>query len=395
MDEINNGLSRKAPLFILTHEFHPVKGGIATFTEEMALSASRMGFDVEVWAPSTPTEVDLDKNWPFTVRRLDLKGTQDWPCRLAISKEIIDNRQDLRNAIVYLPEPGPISAVLYLQFIKAFQPGHLYLTFHGSEILNYHRRIHHRIMLGKLIERADRISVVSQFTHRLLTRRFPEAKSKTILTPCALRSDFTPMEGATAPDEDKVVILTVGRLHPRKGQHRVIKALGKLPPDLRQRVEYWIVGTDKKGEYLRELKSLIRQSDVSVKLLGNINDEELEAVYRQANIFAMTSIHYKNSVEGFGLVYLEAASCGLPVVAHRVGGVPDAVINEQTGLLVPPRNPAALTHAFQRLIEDPKLRRKLGEQGKQWSQVNRWDRSVEALFLRPELKIGVNNSKLV
>lgn len=386
---MTSGLNDAAPLFILSHEFHPVKGGIATFTEEMALAASRMGINVEVWAPSSPLLNDEeDKQWPFTLRRLDLKGTQDWPCRLAISREIIDNRRDLRHAAVYLPEPGPISAMLYLQFIKAFQPGRLYLTFHGSEILNYHRKLHHRILLGKLIERADRISVVSQFTHRLLTHRFPEAQSKTILTPCALRSHFTPFEGASKPKADKVIILTVGRLHPRKGQGFVVNALRELPAELRNRVEYWIVGNGKQSHYRKKLEKLIEQSDVTVKLMGNVNDDELEDLYRQADIFAMTSINYKNSVEGFGLVYLEASSCGLPVVAHHVGGVPDAVINEQTGLLVPPGDLPALTHAFQRLIQDPKLRRELGEQGKEWSKNNRWDRSVEALFLHPGLTIG-------
>ena len=118
------------PLFILTHEFHPRKGGIATFTEEMALSCSQQGFDVEVWAPDIQGEVS-DKPWPFKVRRLNMKGTQDLPCLMAMSKEIIGKRRDLRRARVYLPEPGPISAMLYLQFFKAFQsgrPGHKFFV---------------------------------------------------------------------------------------------------------------------------------------------------------------------------------------------------------------------------------------------------------------------------
>ena len=94
----------------------------------------------------------------------------------------------------------------------------------------------------------------------------------------------------------------------------------------------------------------------------------------------MTSVHQDNSVEGFGLVYLEAAAHGLPVVAHDVGGVSDAVQDGTTGLLVPPDRPAQLAAAFEKLIHDAELRRKLGEAGRAWARRNSWQSSAEALF---------------
>ena len=378
---------RKArPLFILTHEFHPQKGGIATFTEEMALSCSQQGFDVEVWAPDNDG-LTSDKPWPFKVRRLDMKGTQDIPCLMAISKEIIYKRRDLRHATVYLPEPGPISAMLYLQFFKAFKPGKLFITFHGSEILNYHGKIHHRLLLKKLIKKADRVSAVSTFTHRLLISRFPEARHKTVLTPCALRSDFIGTKHRKPPNKDKVVILTVGRLHPRKGQSFILKSLNLLPEELKSKVEFWMVGNGKSTEYQKELKALVKASDIKVKMLGQLNDKELREVYEKADIFAMTSIHYKKSIEGFGLVYLEASAHGLPVVASHIGGVPDAVAHNKTGLLVPPGDKPALAAAFTRLIESPELRRSMGEAGRLWVGKYRWDKSVDMLFGYDDLVI--------
>lgn len=374
------------PLFILTHEFHPQKGGIATFTEEMALSCSQQGFDVEVWAPDNGGNAS-DKPWPFKVRRIEMKGTQDLPCLMATGKEIIDKRRDLRRARVYLPEPGPISAMLYLQFFKAFQPGRLYLTFHGSEILNYHGKIHHRMLLKRLISSAERVSAVSSYTHRLLLSRFPESKHKTVLTPCALRSDFQGSVNRSPRNSDKVVILTVGRLHPRKGQSFIIKALDYLPEELKPNVEFWMVGNGRHSDYQRQLKQLIAQSDIKVKMLGQLDDTQLQEIYQQADIFAMTSIHYKKSVEGFGLVYLEASAHGLPVVAHHIGGVPDAVQHNKTGLLVPPGNKRALAQAFTDLIQNPELRRKLGENGKQWVNKYSWDKSADMLFGRHGLKI--------
>jgi phosphatidylinositol alpha-1,6-mannosyltransferase len=66
-----------------------------------------------------------------------------------------------------------------------------------------------------------------------------------------------------------------------------------------------------------------------VRFLGNLPDAELDRVYAQADVFALTSIDHGHSVEGFGLVYLEASAHGLPVVAHRVGGVAEAVVMVQ------------------------------------------------------------------
>ena len=378
--------SKTRPLFILTHEFHPQKGGIATFTEEMALSCSQQGFDVEVWAPDDGGLVS-DKPWPFKLRRLDMRGTQDISCLMATSKEIIENRRDLRHAAVYLPEPGPISAMLYLQFFKPFQPGRLYLTFHGSEILNYYGKIHHRLLLKKLISKAERVSAVSTFTHRLLLSRFPEARHKTVLTPCALRSDFVGTQHQKSADQDKVVILTVGRLHPRKGQSFILKALDHLPERLKSRVEFWMVGNGKHSDYQKKLQQLVHQSDINVKMLGQLDDTRLREVYEQADIFAMTSTHYKKSIEGFGLVYLEASAHGLPVVAHQIGGVSDAVVHNRTGLLVPPGDKEALAQAFTDLIENPDLRNALGEAGRLWVSKYRWDKSVDMLFSKEDMVI--------
>ena len=94
------------------------------------------------------------------------------------------------------------------------------------------------------------------------------------------------------------------------------------------------------------------QPDLAVRFFGNLPDDELAQIYDRADIFAMTSVHHGESVEGFGLVYLEAAAHGLPVVAHDVGGVSEAVLDGETGLLVPPDRPAQLAAAFEKLIHD-------------------------------------------
>lgn len=375
------------PVFLITHEFYPVRGGIATFTEEIARATASLGYKVEVWAQSAPA--NAEKDWPFRLHRLPLKGTHDLACQLQLARELIRRRRELRYATVYLPEPGPMLTMMLLQFFTAFRPKRLVLTFHGSEILKFARSPIRRLLARQLIRHATRVSTLTNYTQELLLENFPEAADKIFLTPGALRSDFAVVPPNAARQEpakrdvpkDKIVVLTVGRLHPRKGQLLTLQALQVLPPAVRSRLEYWVVGGQSKGNYESSLRAAAAKSpDLAVRFFGNLPDDELAGVYDRADLFAMTSVNLDHSIEGFGLVYLEAAAHGLPVVAHDVGGVSEAVIDNITGLLVPPDRPAQLAAAFEKLIHDPALRRRLGDAGREWATRNCWKESAEALF---------------
>ena len=357
-----------------------MRGGIATFTEEIARASASLGYNIEVWAQSAPAAVERP-DWPFRLRRLPLKGTHDIWCQAQLARELIRHRRELRHATVYLPEPGPMMTMMLLQFFHAFRPRRLVLTFHGSEILKFTRSPLRRWLAGQLIRRATRISTLTHYTQELLVAHFPAAAEKIFLTPGALRSDFAVVPPKPASPRKKIVILTVGRLHPRKGQLLTLQALQTLAPDVRSRLEYWVVGGQSKGNYETQLRAAAAEKpDLAVRFFGNIPDEELSDLYDRADIFAMTSVNLEHSVEGFGLVYLEAAAHGLPVVAHDVGGVSEAVREGVTGLLVPPHRPAQLAAAFEKLIHDEPLRRKLGAAGRDWATRNCWKESAAALF---------------
>ena len=367
------------PLFLITHEFYPVSGGIATFAEEIAKASANLGYDVEVWAQSAAG--GAEKAWPFRLRRMPLKGTHDLACQFRLACELVAHRRQLRNATVYIPEPGPMLAMMLLQFFPAFRPKRLVLTFHGSEILRFARSPLRRWLAGRLIRHATRVSTLTTYTQELLLERFPHAADKIFLTPGALRSDFAVVPPREARETEKIIVLTVGRLHPRKGQMVALEALQMLPTAVRSRIEYWIVGGRNKGNYEDRLRAQAAEdSALTVRFFGNIPDEELSEVYDRADIFALTSINHGQSVEGFGLVYLEAAAHGLPIIAHRVGGVPEAVRDGVTGLLVTPDRPAELAAAFEKLIHDSPLRRRLGDAGRVWAARNCWKENASTLF---------------
>jgi glycosyltransferase involved in cell wall biosynthesis len=365
---------------MMTHEFPPHRGGIALYAAEMARAARRLGHPVEVWAPAILR--GRDSAWPFAVRRLPLKGTHGLGCQWQSTRQLFAERRRLADAVLYLPEPGPMLALMLLQFLDVVRPGRLLLTVHGTEILRFRARPTLRRAAARLFASADRIGTVSNYTHRLLLDHFPDVAGKVVLTPGALREDFVvhtnpPFRPA---ERTRLVILTVARLHPRKGQLHLLETLASLPPTQRSRLEYWIVGAHSKENYDSRLRAAAAAADFPVKFLGDVPDEKLGEIYSAADIFAMTGVPHRNSVEGFGIVYLEAGAHGLPVLAHDIGGVSDAVTHDQTGLLVPPGDRAALGAALTRLLSDPDLRRRLGDGGHARARRHSWMDSATALF---------------
>jgi phosphatidyl-myo-inositol dimannoside synthase len=382
------------PIIVITHEFFPRRGGIATFSEEMARAAAELGCDIEVWAQAARGPEKRD--WPFRVRRLPLAGTQDPACQVRLAREWVRERRRLSGATVYLPEPGPMLTLMALQFVRSLQPRRLLLTFHGSEILRFSRNPVRRWLARRLIGSAARVSTLSIYTRNLLLRHFPIAAGRVVHTPGALRSDVVvaasasaragavpgmEIGGSLAPEKGKLVVLTVGRLHPRKGQLVTLRALQSLPPELRERIEYWIVGTAGRGGYAAELHAAAAASmHPVVRFLGEVADAELARVYGRADIFAMTSLDLPASVEGFGLAYLEASAHGLPIVAHDVGGVSEAVLEGTTGLLVRPGMAGELAAALEKLVGDAALRQRLGSAGREWAMRCRWTDAARTLF---------------
>lgn len=131
----------------------------------------------------------------------------------------------------------------------------------------------------------------------------------------------------------KPYILTVARLIPRKGIDDLIRAYAKLDQTKFRNVSLVIVGD---GPQRTELEKIAAQEYVQPKFLGIVSDEDLPALYANARLFALTPKEVAGDIEGFGIVYLEAAAAGLPIVATRTGGVPEAMLAIAANTLVKP-----------------------------------------------------------
>lgn len=155
-------------------------------------------------------------------------------------------------------------------------------------------------------------------------------------------------------------VISVGRLIARKGFDVLIEAFAKLDQTQFGNQQLVIVGD---GPQLATLQNGVESEliDSSVLFLPEVPNKDLPALYAGASLFAMTPRDLDGDIEGFGMVYLEAAAQGTPAVGTKTGGVTEAVIDGGTGILVEPEDAGAVKHAMAKIILDKKFREKLGE----------------------------------
>jgi glycogen(starch) synthase len=165
-------------------------------------------------------------------------------------------------------------------------------------------------------------------------------------------------------NKGKSTIVFLGRMEKRKGSLDLLRAAPMVLQAVPQ-TQFVFIGADRPhcpgnrthGQYVeQELPAEIRRR---IRLLGRLPDTEVDRWLQTADVFVAPSLY-----ESFGLIFVEAMRWGTPVVGTRVGGIPEIVEHERTGLLVPPQEPEKVAAALIRLLQDEPLRRRLGEAGR-------------------------------
>ena len=259
---------------------------------------------------------------------------------------------------------------------------------HGNEILGAMQSDWPKPRLT--LQQANRVLANSQFTANLVQQVGVHPDKIDIVHPGCDISRFRPLHPSPDLRQNLLgtrdrgrIILTVGGLVARKGHDMVIRAL----PRLRQTVPdvmYLIVGD---GPYRTHLETLAVALGVQdhVIFAGKVPGEYLPDIYALSDVFVMPSREQLDvcDVEGFGIVFLEANACGKPVVGGRSGGIPDAIIDGVTGLLVNPHDPEDIANALARLLTDGDLAVRIGRQGRlrvasdfNWARLGRRVRGI-------------------
>jgi glycosyltransferase involved in cell wall biosynthesis len=208
---------------------------------------------------------------------------------------------------------------------------------------------------------ADLIFCLSEFSKRDISRAYHVPTSKLAVTYAGVDSTFTARRtDRDMNEDDPYTLLFCGRLngpHDQKGMDVLLKS---LPLILRyHKVALNIIGT---GPRLPRYQALAADLGVAqhVRFLGFVEHQDMPRHYQQAGVFVLPSRR-----ESFGLVLAEAMACGLPVVATKVGAIPEVVEDGVTGVLVPPDDPEGLASAITALLNDPQTMRAMGTRGRQ------------------------------
>ncbi len=189
------------------------------------------------------------------------------------------------------------------------------------------------------------------------------------------------------PDADSTrgpYTLAIGEVKERKGHHLSLAAFCRVARHDRD-LRHVIVGKATGDEYHEKLRAMAREAGVAdrVEWRGNVSEQEKHDLLRGALAFVHTPVtSAEGGFEGFGIVYLEASACGVPVIGTRESGAEDAIDDGVTGLLVE-QDPVDVAAAIERLRADPGLRRKLGEGGLARARRSTWTenaRSVLAIY---------------
>ena len=354
---------------MLTELFLPTKGGTAvSFDDDFRRLG---GKEIHVVTADVPGASEFDRTQPNTIHRVALKRVP-WlkPESLLIYLKLLLKAATLaatrRFVAIFAGRVLPEGLVAWTIARLRGRPVLIYA--HGEELTNWGRGRKFALMRF-VFRRADAVLANSDFTRDTLAGLLGVDPGRiAVVYPTVDEERFRPglsgddLRAGIALAPGQRLILSIGRLQRRKGFDSVIRALPLLH---RQGIDahYVVIGVGDDREYLQRLAAELGVSD-RVHLLGHVGYEDLPRWYAACDLFAMPNRDIDGDTEGFGLVFLEAASAGKPAVAGTAGGTGSAVVDGVTGLRVDGEQLPAITRALARLLADPAEAARMGLSGR-------------------------------
>ena len=371
---------------LLTYDFPPIGGGIARMMGELAKRYPPGTLVVSTG--SRPDAPAVDSALPNRVDRVrvpsrrlrTVQGLLAWTLRAS------DVARDLEPEFVWCGNFKPAGYPARWILWRTGTPYGIFV--YGTDLLLLQDRLRHsalkRHAARGLIGSARVVVAISHWTRELCLSvlrelGFRDGEIDVRIVPLGTDPEhFRPGVDTSAVRaryglEEGRWLLTVARLVAHKGIDTVLHVLAALAgehPTLR----YAVVGS---GPMQSQLEALARTIGVSnrVRFLTGVSDADLPALYNNAEIYLGVSRPAELMMEGFGISLSEASACGIPVVGGSSGGIPDAVLEGETGLLVDARTPGPVVDAVRQLLMDRGLARRLGEGGrKAVESYFNWDR---------------------
>ncbi len=362
---------------LISQDFFPMSGGIASYL----LGIYHKYFsdsDFNVIVPDSMADIEKLNNLPFKVYKANFSPFNFKDSKREESnKKIIDILDLIKPSVILFgyirshPEAGltyrklnPNTTIAIFTYAKEIFLDDCIVE--KTSLLESHKgyRPEEVDFYKSILSNVDFVFAVSEFTKKILLNQNIKANI-IVLNPTIKKMDILPKESARAKlgiYEEAVVLLSVGRLIKRKGQKKVIEIIPNLInkyPNL----EYIIVGNGPEFDCLQGTINSLNIRD-KVKIFTSASDTELSLFYSACDVFVLPcEFILPNDVEGWGIVFSEASSFGKPCVGGNSGGIPEAVIDKFTGLLVNPTSKENLLHNLEFILSNKEIREKLGKNG--------------------------------
>ena len=374
-------------ILIPAYDFKPLLGGVANYVHELAMQFSRRA-RVHVVSRKLPGMEEFDRDLPYAITRIRV------PYSAALATPLF--ARTLREAIRREP-PDAILCPMWLpdgaacRWALGGRPIPYFVSAHGTEVFkdfatlrNSVRTVLARGLKRRVFREADKIFPVSAFTGRAVLEETGADESRLVVVHNGVnpaifkRTAVSPAEAVRYRPHGERLLLTVTRLYPYKGVDRMLEALPAIAQAV-PNVKYLVVGEGPDLPRLQRLTARLGLLD-RVCFLGRRTVAEIVSLYNLADLFVLLTREEPPDVEGFGLVFLEAAACGLPSVGGRSGGIPEAVEEGRTGWLVDPRDPRAIAATIIDLLGFPERLRRASEHCLQSAPARTWERVAELIL---------------
>ncbi len=365
---------------LVTNDFPPRPGGIQSYLHSFAsqLPADELVVYAPRWRGDSHEKFDAEQ--PFEVIRHPTTLMLPTPLVARRAARILKSR---RCDSVWFGASAPLAVMS--SHLRRAGAERIVASTHGHEV-GWSMVPGGRATLRTIGESTDVVTYVSKYTRGRFSSAFGPTAALEHLPPGVDTDRFVPDDAARAELRaryglgDRPTVLCLSRLVPRKGQDFLIRAL----PGIRRAVDGAVLVIVGGGPYEKTLRELVRSTGMEqhVVFTGTVPSVELAAHHTIADVFAMPSRTRGAGldVEGLGIVYLEASSCGVPVVAGTSGGAPEAVQHNKTGLVVDGTSVSEITDAIVRILSDRTLAAQMGNAGRAWVDAEwRWDVLTEKL----------------
>jgi rhamnosyl/mannosyltransferase len=335
-------------------DYYPVLGGMENHIKMLAESQVQLGHEVTVLVthPTMTTHKEIIKKVKvFKAGRLTTIASTP----ISLSLPILLSRE--RPDVVHLHSPYPIGEISQLYFGKAKK---VLVTYHSDVIRQKGLLRFYKPFLKKILSVSDQIIVTSE-NYMESSPHLHDFIHKCTVIPLGI--DLSPFLQRDSKNADSIkqrygspIILFVGKLRYYKGLQYLLEAMSNISAKL------IVIGNGPMEKEWRNFASMLNMHD-KVFFLGEIGGDQLSAYYQAADIFVLPACERS---EAFGLVQVEAMASGLPVISTELGtGTSFVNKNDVTGLVVRPKDPNLLRDGILYLINNPTLRRNMGNSGRE------------------------------